>query len=179
MRKRQPLSEECKRKIGNAVRKHGMCYTPEYRTWQDMLNRCSKPNRDSYKYYGGRGIKVCERWHKFENFIADMGRRPHGQYSIDRYPNNNGNYEPGNCRWATYRQQTRNRRSTEWITFGGKSQLLVDWAKDLGIKQHCLRRRINRGWPLGLALTTPKWSRLVSTLRKNAKFKETAAGVTG
>jgi hypothetical protein len=89
--------------------KHGRYRAPEYRTWSAMKSRCSNRNVPAFKDYGGRGITVCERWMKFENFLADMGVRPTGT-SLDRYPNCNGNYEPGNCRWATPREQTKNRR---------------------------------------------------------------------
>lgn len=87
---------------------HGLSNTNTYRIWQGMIYRCKNPNYKNYKYYGGRGITVCERWHKFENFFQDMGERPKG-LSIDRI-NNNGNYEPGNCRWATVKEQTSNQR---------------------------------------------------------------------
>jgi hypothetical protein len=77
-----------------------------------MIGRCQNPKSSSWKNYGGRGIKVCERWLKFENFLADMGTRPLG-HSIDRYPDFNGNYEPGNCRWATTKQQSLNKRNSK------------------------------------------------------------------
>jgi len=85
--------------------------TVEHQTWNRMLGRCYNPNYTGYQYYGGRGIKVCERWRKYEKFLADMGRRPEGM-SLDRYPDNNGNYEPRNCRWATPKQQSANRRNS-------------------------------------------------------------------
>lgn len=94
--------------IGARLR-HGMFDTPTHRSWNSMLQRCGNPNRDNYEFYGGRGICVCDRWKTFENFLADMGERPEG-CTLDRYPNNNGNYEPGNCRWATHAQQMKNRR---------------------------------------------------------------------
>lgn len=74
-----------------------------------MKTRCTNPNSTSWKDYGGRGIKICDRWQAFENFLEDMGERPYGT-TLDRYPNNDGNYEPGNCRWATLKQQGANKK---------------------------------------------------------------------
>jgi hypothetical protein len=89
---------------------HGQSYSREYKSWMAMKSRCTNPRLRAWKWYGGRGISVCERWmNSFENFLADMGIRPLGK-SLDRYPNRNGNYEPGNCRWATQRQQVANQR---------------------------------------------------------------------
>ena len=96
---------------------HGLYKTREYKSWQAMKTRCQNPTNPGYARYGAKGIKVCERWQKFENFLADMGIRPEGT-SLDRYPNNSGNYEPGNCRWATDEQQHENRKPkipvSEW-----------------------------------------------------------------
>lgn len=92
---------------------HGDCVgkpTPEWTAWKSMHQRCTDPNCENWPHYGGRGITVCERWSKFENFLTDMGRRPSAKHSLDRYPNNDGNYEPSNCRWATASQQAFNRR---------------------------------------------------------------------
>lgn len=89
--------------------KHGMIDTPEYRSWQGMMQRCNDPNSTSYANYGGRGISVCARWHDFRNFYADMGARPEGM-TLDRFPDNDGNYELGNCRWATGSEQRSNQR---------------------------------------------------------------------
>lgn len=99
------------------ARTHGMSGTTEYRAWSNMICRCEYKNSSKFKYYGGRGITVCMRWRVgvrgksgFECFYEDMGRRPSPKHSIDRYPDNDGNYTPGNCRWATQQQQLLNRR---------------------------------------------------------------------
>lgn len=84
---------------------HGMSGTPTHKCWRSMLARC----KGDHPNYGGRGIKVCKRWLKFENFLADMGERPEG-LTLDRYPDNDGDYKPSNCRWATPKEQTNNRR---------------------------------------------------------------------
>jgi len=93
---------------------HGLHDLPEYKIWKGINSRCEIPSASGYKNYGGRGISVCERWrHDFACFLADVGRRPAPNLSLDRI-NNNGNYEPSNCRWATRTQQNQNRRNTKW-----------------------------------------------------------------
>lgn len=118
-----------------------------------MWARCTNPKNDSYADYGAKGITVCDRWLKFENFIADMGKRPSAGYSIDRENNAKG-YTPGNCRWATAVQQNRNRPSVNVnLTLGGKTQCVAAWAKELGVSKHMLHGRINAGWSVERALT--------------------------
>lgn len=134
--------------------KHGLTHTPEYEAWAAMHARCGNPRCKSYKDYGGRGIRVCERWKSFEAFIADMGRRPDG-CSLDRFPDNNGNYEPGNCRWATSRQQGNNKRNNVWLTLNGQTKTFMEWAREYGIPRGKLRKRLKAGWPLQEALTRP------------------------
>ncbi len=100
---------------------------PEYNIWCNMKNRCQNPEYKEYHLYGGRGIKVCDRWSKFENFIEDMGDRPSKIYSLDR-ENNDLGYSPDNCRWATIVTQQRNKRSNRWIEYNGKRMILKEWA---------------------------------------------------
>ena len=96
---------------GENSRRHGM--TAEYRCWAAVKTRCMNPKASGYDQYGGRGIQVCDRWKTFENFLADMGRKPSPEHSIDRYPDGDGNYEPGNCRWATKSEQRLNQRKSK------------------------------------------------------------------
>lgn len=136
--------------------KHRMSYTPEHRCWSAILTRCTNKNVANYPRYGGRGINVCERWlHSFENFYADMGPRPSPKHSIDR-KDNDGNYEPDNCRWATRREQTLNREVTNRLTYNGVTKPLSDWAVEYGLRPSTLYKRIYRhGWDVERSLTTP------------------------
>lgn len=116
--------------------------SPELNSWSNMMQRCYNVRHEKYALYGGRGIVVCERWRSsFPSFLADLGRKPSPRHTLDRI-NVDGNYEPGNCRWATAREQTLNRRATRWITFGGQTKCLEDWARDIGIGPVALSRRI-------------------------------------
>lgn len=135
--------------------------TPEYIAWLSMKARCYYAKHVGYSRYGGRGITVCPEWkNSYVTFLRAVGRRPGPEYSLDRYPNKNGNYEPGNVRWATPIDQNRNARSNHLITFKGKTQSLAGWAEEVGLPRHVLSLRIMaRKWPIEKALTTPKAAR--------------------
>ena len=129
-----------------AKSKHGESFSPEYCAWAAMIQRCTNPKYKGWKNYGGRGIIVCERWmNDFIDFLADVGYRPSSRHSLDRYPNNNGNYEPGNVRWATRPQQNRNSRSNKLITIGGRTLCIQDWVNETGIPSPTLRYRLRQG----------------------------------
>lgn len=130
-------------------RRHGMTKTRTHICWDSMLQRCCNPNHKSFEYYGGRGIQVCKRWHAFENFLADMGEVPPGM-SLDRVDVNRG-YEPGNCRWATAKEQGRNRRNNRLIAHHGETRPLSEWAELHGISRKLLRDRLEQGWPMDRA----------------------------
>lgn len=142
----------------NAAKKatrHGGVGTVEHRTWTSMLTRCRNPNCPQYVWYGGRGIRVCKWWLKFENFLVDMGLRPSAIHSLDRRDSNKG-YTPSNCRWATTKEQSRNRSSNRFLTLDGKTMTFVEWAEHANLKQSTLKRRIDGlGWPLRKAIETP------------------------
>lgn len=136
---------------------HGQCRggreTTEHSIWAQMLARTSYPKNDAFARYGGRGIIVCERWLKFENFYADMGARPKG-LTLDRI-NNDGNCEPSNCRWASRKVQANNRRSNKPLTFNGVTKSRADWSADTGIALTTIIGRLQRKWSVEKTLTTP------------------------
>lgn len=141
---------------------HGKSKTPIYEVWFNMIRRCEKESHKSYKHYGARGIKVCDAWHSFEAFYADMGDRPSDAHTIDR-KDNNGNYEPGNCRWATQTEQARNRRSSRLVSIFGETKTVIGWSED----QRCtvgyvtFAKRICEGWDPKEALLLPRRQRRV------------------
>ena len=118
-----------------------------------MKARCLNTNAPNYTSYGGRGITICERWMSFVNFLADMGERPPGT-SLDRIDNDR-DYCPDNCRWATPRQQSRNTRIARLITFNGETMRVVEWAERLGLNEYIIRSRLKYGWSVERALTRP------------------------
>lgn len=128
--------------------------SPTYAAWRRLNAYCNNKNNIHYADYGGRGITVCERWRRFENFLEDMGVSPGREFSIDRI-DNNGGYSKENCRWATYRQQQRNRRSNRLITLNGVTKTCMEWAEDYGIPPSRLYNRLWWGWEPERALTEP------------------------
>ncbi len=132
--------------------RHGLSATSEWLAWSNMRRRCSDPSHRSYAYYGKKGIQVCERWSSFESFVADMGPKPSARHSLERV-DSDGNYEPGNCVWATPTQQARNTSQNVCIAFEGREACLAEWAERTGICRGTLESRLSRGWPLRRALT--------------------------
>lgn len=129
--------------------------TTEYRIWASMLARCYTPSASHYESYGGVGISVCDRWRtSFVNFLEDMGRRPGAAYSLDRV-DNDGNYEPANCRWATRAQQARNKSTNRHVTIGDRTQVIGDWIVELKLSTTTVYRRLSLGWDVVAALTAP------------------------
>ena len=126
-----------------AATTHGLSYTREHNIWRGMLRRCENPNATKYEYYGGRGIKVCNRWQKFENFYADMG--PSNGLTIDRI-DGNGDYEPGNCRWATYQEQADNTpsRVRRRVMVDGKEMTTIEAARHFGITRQAMHQRLKK-----------------------------------
>lgn len=147
------LQRDKARVSGAMSKRHAMYGTRTYIVWAGMLQRCNNPIAPGYRRYGQRGISVCAEWHDFAAFLRDMGERPAGT-SIDRI-NNDGNYEPGNCRWATRKQQARNTSANRVLHYQGKSMSVADWAETTGVSYNLLRRRVLTGWPAERAITTP------------------------
>lgn len=135
---------------------NGLYHTAEHRAWSNMIQRCTNETLPRYADYGGRGITVCERWRRsFLAFYKDMGPKPSSRHSIDRI-DNNGNYEPSNCRWATQRQQVLNSRKARYLTHNGETLCITDWALRTGIKRHTIAARLDKhGWSISEALTHP------------------------
>jgi hypothetical protein len=136
--------------VADAITTHGLHGTPAYKVWEGMIARCTNPSHRNWPDYGGRGISVCAQWRTFEGFYRDVGPRPAG-LSIDRI-DNDGNYEPGNVRWATLEQQIMNRRTTRRMQDGRAAKYV---AEANGIAYGTLSARIRRGWSIDRAATEP------------------------
>lgn len=126
--------------------KHGLTHTKEYRTWLGIKTRCYNKKDESYKHWGGRGIRMYSRWlNSFETFLKYVGVAPNKNLSLDRI-NNDGNYEPGNVRWATSKQQSNNKRDSRIIEYKGKRQTIMEWSTETNINYSVIQGRLNRGW---------------------------------
>jgi len=131
---------QIKSKHGHA----GQHRSTTYGAWAAMIQRCTNPHTRQFKDYGGRGITICERWLRFEDFLADMGERPTGK-TLDRWPNKDGNYEKSNCRWATRKEQQRNMRTNNLLTAFGKTACISAWAEEYGMSKKTLWQRLQSG----------------------------------
>lgn len=146
--------------LGDSRRKHGHSRGPgkvssTYITWSAVLQRCLDEKSISYPYYGARGIKICERWRDdFCAFLEDMGERPDGM-TLDRFPDKNGHYEPGNCRWATNEEQANNKRNNVYFEYMGEMRTSSQIARAVGLSPAALRQRLSKGWSLERATTEP------------------------
>lgn len=141
-------------RVHEAKATHQMCDTHEYACWSRIKDRCERRANPSYKHYGGRGISVCERWrNSFELFLKDMGKRPDGT-EIDRI-DNDGDYEPGNCRWVSRLVNSRNKRSNRRLTYRDRTKCISEWAEELGIPPDIISTRLKRGWTVDDALNRP------------------------
>jgi|LakMenEpi03Aug12_release.lakeMendotaPanAssembly.Ray.scaffolds.fasta_scaffold702281_2 hypothetical protein len=130
---------------GKLIATHGMAETPTYNSWKCMLARCGNEKNTQFCDYGGRGIKVCDAWKSFGLFLSDMGVRPDGT-TLDRI-DANGDYEPCNCRWATSRQQSTNKRSSRFLTIDGETKTVSEWAEhEKAVSEATIRARVRLGW---------------------------------
>ena len=158
--------------------KHGCArddaMTLEYRSWVQMRSRCRNPKHHAWALYGGRGITVCERWDDFATFLTDMGPRPSTKHSLDRI-DVNGNYEPGNCRWATATEQGNNRRDNRYLTHNGQIKTIALWADELGLCVQMIHGRLKRGWSESDALSVQSNERKMRFVSCNGKRQSIAA----
>lgn len=155
--------KECRKQVLRKSRTvHGGRYTREYKVWQSMIQRCENPNSIAYKDYGGRGISVCAVWRlNFQAFLSDVGKCPLANLTIERI-NNDGNYEAGNCRWATVTEQLNNQRRNRIISFNGKTQTWAQWARETGIDKTLIRQRALKGWPAWKILSKLRFSKVLT-----------------
>jgi len=154
-KKRPTRSCGCLRHETKPGLKHGRCGSKEYEAWRACIRRCSDPNDKTWSEYGGRGIKVCSRWLRFENFLEDMGEAPSSDYSLGR-KDNDGDYCPENCRWETWTEQANNKRNNQTLIHNGEAKTIAEWAKLAGLKPSTLRMRLTKyGMSIAEAIERP------------------------
>lgn len=158
--------------------KHGHCsrtrgVSATYASWLGMIQRCTNPNRRCFRNYGGRGVRVHEPWLRFESFLADMGPRPKGT-TLDRWPDVDGNYEPGNCRWATAIEQQNNKRNNRRLTCDGVTLTMSEWGRRTGLTVQTISDRLRRGWSAERALGTPPHHRILTHEGRSLSLSEWA-----
>lgn len=146
------MSDDRKSHVTHGASRVG-AITTEFRAWAGMINRCTNSHDHCFHNYGVRGIKICERWNTFEVFLADMGYKPKGT-SLDRI-NNAGDYEPSNCRWATVKQQSRNKRTSRMVSYNGETLALAEWVDRLDLRYWTVKSRLDRGWTAERAFFAP------------------------
>lgn len=139
------MTRSCGCLRSDVKRTHGLSKTPTYSSWIAMIHRCENPKRRDYSYYGARGVRVCARWHVFENFLADMGERPSRTATIERTNNRKG-YTPSNCVWADRTAQARNTRRNTLLTYNGETLTIAAWAERVGRPHSTLSWRKQQGW---------------------------------
>lgn len=150
----EPMCPSCRERSRPAKGRSGK--HPLFNTWKAIIQRCENPKHDAFALYGGRGIRICDRWRNdFNAFAADMGERPSLRHTVDRR-DPDGDYEPSNCRWATMQQQGRNRRDNRVIQWEGRRLTIVEAAEIAGISNALLTWRLNRGWSVVRAMTQAK-----------------------
>lgn len=141
--------------MGKIRETHGRRHTPEYKCWGGIKQRTTNPNSKLWGYYGERGVTMCKRWNdSFMDFLNDMGEKPTPKHTIERIDNNKG-YSPGNCRWATRKEQGNNRRGNRIEVIGGVSKTISQWCDEFGVKRALVENRLRYGWELRKALETP------------------------
>lgn len=158
----------------SARRSHGRSYSPEFKIWAAMKSRCANPRNRKYPRYGGRGIRVCEQWaNSFSTFAKDMGPRPSMEHSIDRV-NNDGHYEPSNCRWTTSREQAANSThpTERLMTAFGRTQNIRQWALERGFSPEAVHQRLKRGWSFERSITEPLATPQQGGRRSRASVRE-------
>lgn len=170
------LESEARRtnRLTHGHARRGDAKAPEYRVWTGMITRCHNERSTAFDRYGGRGITVCARWREsFAAFLADMGRKPSPAHTIDRIDNARG-YEPGNCRWATVREQALNRRSNRLVTIGAETLPVGAWLDRYGVSRDLFDGRVRAGWSAADAITRP-----VDARKSHPRGARSAASVRG